>query len=542
VPFAGRFHYTWIVVDLEWCGPEARPEVAAAALRAGYHTGLVLTRSPAPAARSPFVDWIDCGSLLGSATGSLDAVVQVVRSILLYLPAARVFVSGLAELAVLLDALGRHDVLVAVDPENDRLDTLDDASRRRGGSSAPPFAAIRSRIRALPSGAELRDLFDQSTDLRDAALATLVRCDEVLIKGDTGRGTLAMHRWGVAGEVLPFSDYMIARHCSPTRLPFGPRRPAVAEDPSDSVRIVDLAPAERRTGRRCVFSCFHLLGDLLSTTPTIRAHRSAHPDDHITLMVVDDLYSNAMRLSPDVDRLVFVPGLGWEEVVMRSSHARASQMAYFQGDFDARHVFDVQTSPRSDESGRELHMTESYAAQYGVTLSSRRPVLDVAAALESRPVTTPDAPFVVLSRHTVSGGTIGPGHPRTKRWSEIKWRMLARRIRSELGLVPVSIGTADDPPLSAAGVVNLHGYPIVEIAGLLAAARALVVIDNGIFHLGMAMGTPLVHLYPMWLGEHWVAACPELPHRDLHAPLDTFTVDVVFGALRDLLTEVGALP
>jgi hypothetical protein len=79
-----------------------------------------------------------------------------------------------------------------------------------------------------------------------------------------------------------------------------------------------------------------------------------------------------------------------------------------------------------------------------------------------------------------------------KRWGG--WRELAERM----GGIVVYLGTARDsrPWMSARGAVDLTGRTtLAEAAALIAGARAVVAIDNGLAHIAAALGVPTVVLF-----------------------------------------------
>ena len=180
-------------------------------------------------------------------------------------------------------------------------------------------------------------------------------------------------------------------------------------------------------------------------------------------------------------------------------------------------------------------MAEIHAASVGLSLDDIRPWIDPERARDHRPPETPDGPFVVLARHTVSGRGVPTYSERTKRWSERRWLTLAERIRRELGLAVVSVGTPGEGRLETPGVLDLHELDIREAAGLLASAAALVTVDNGLFHLGHGLGVPLVHLQPHWLPAAWTGSVDDERFIDLHTRLPTLGVKRVFEAVRALV-------
>jgi heptosyltransferase-2 len=105
-------------------------------------------------------------------------------------------------------------------------------------------------------------------------------------------------------------------------------------------------------------------------------------------------------------------------------------------------------------------------------------------------------PLVVLAPGAAYGGA--------KRWPPESFATLARTLAGD-GMRAVLIGSAADAPggraiESALGdstiVLNLIGKTdLPTLAGVLAAARALVANDSGALHLGAAVGTPVTAMF-----------------------------------------------
>jgi len=126
------------------------------------------------------------------------------------------------------------------------------------------------------------------------------------------------------------------------------------------------------------------------------------------------------------------------------------------------------------------------------------------------PVESRAAAARVLERAGWDGRTplvaIAPGaaYGGAKRWPAASFAALARALAGN-GLRPVLIGSPADAPggctiTSALGdssiILNLIGQTDVPtLAGVLAAARALVANDSGALHLGAAVGAPVTAMF-----------------------------------------------
>lgn len=150
----------------------------------------------------------------------------------------------------------------------------------------------------------------------------------------------------------------------------------------------------------------------------------------------------------------------------------------------------------------------------------------------------PAGPFVTLAPWATS---------RIRRWPPEHWRALVDGLaaaRPELRFV--LLGSAEERPfgdaLAALGgvpVLNLMGaLSLAQTAGAIARAAAMVACDNGLMHLALGTGTPLVAVFgstdpaARLCGTRWRLACdpglcpggrapcyPDL-HRDPSCPTD----------------------
>ncbi|MGE3274370.1 MAG: lipopolysaccharide heptosyltransferase II [Vicinamibacterales bacterium] len=107
------------------------------------------------------------------------------------------------------------------------------------------------------------------------------------------------------------------------------------------------------------------------------------------------------------------------------------------------------------------------------------------------------APYVAMAP--------GAAYGRAKQWLPERFAALATRLAVERGTATVLVGSAGDAPVCAAiaravtavpDAVNLAGETdIPALAGVLAAARAVVANDSGAMHLASAVGAPVAALF-----------------------------------------------
>lgn len=90
-----------------------------------------------------------------------------------------------------------------------------------------------------------------------------------------------------------------------------------------------------------------------------------------------------------------------------------------------------------------------------------------------------------------------------KHWIEERWGELARRLRAELGLIPVLLGAPNDRLAArriCAGaedqLIDLTGQTsLTEAAALIDRAALLIGVDTGLSHMGIALNTPSLLLF-----------------------------------------------
>lgn len=287
------------------------------------------------------------------------------------------------------------------------------------------------------------------------------------------------------------------------------------------------------------------LGDLLCTTPALRALRRALPDAHIALIGLPWARQLVARLE-SVDELIEFPGFpGIPEVP-----ADPSVLPSFFARMQAR-SFDV---------ALQLHgsglVSNGFVALLGARHSAGFELPGVGSRLDDRVAYPADEPEVrrplVLLRHLgfetageqlefplgdadrsdlaplaarhglVPGRYIclhpGARDPR-RRWNARGWARLADHL-ADGGYRVVLTGTAAEAPITAE-VRDLMGRFAVDLAGatslgslgaLLAGARLLVSCDTGVSHLADALRVPSVVLFTGSDPQRWAPLDREL-HR-----------------------------
>ena len=265
---------------------------------------------------------------------------------------------------------------------------------------------------------------------------------------------------------------------------------------------------------------FSSIGDILLTTPLLRAIRHTHTGSRMTVLTKRE-YVPLLSHNPNVQRVVgLAPG--------RSLLSLAAEL---RGD-DYTHLLDLHDNLRSRAlrllvPGRWRSYPKHRAARALLIHAKRnryrdrRPVperyFSAARDLNVIPDGQPPEFFLgaeareiaaawlasVNLEHETNILAVAPGAAHaTKRWPVEHWRMLVNRATKE-GSAVVIVGGPDDAALGAAlsegglgRVASAAGLFGLQATGaLLQRARALVSGDTGVMHMATGVGTPVVALF-----------------------------------------------
>lgn len=262
---------------------------------------------------------------------------------------------------------------------------------------------------------------------------------------------------------------------------------------------------------------FSSIGDILLTTPLVRALARRHPDARLVYvtkramapLVADNPHvTEVVTLEPDepIHHLAralraLAPTHGLDlHGNLRSVALRALVRCRWSGYRKRKTARTLLISTKLDLYGARVPVAERY--------------FEAARRLDARPDAGPP------EFHLSSGATervaqwlaerrlgerplaaLAPGAAHaTKRWPIAHWSALAERLRGA-GYQPIVVGGPDDRGLaqqlggenravSAAGELSLQ-----ETGALLARARVAVSGDTGVMHMATAVGTPIVALF-----------------------------------------------
>jgi heptosyltransferase-2 len=260
---------------------------------------------------------------------------------------------------------------------------------------------------------------------------------------------------------------------------------------------------------------FSSIGDVLLTTPLIRALHARHPDVPL-VFVTKEAFAPLVADHPYLDRVVaLAPGEPLRGLArqlraldptrgldlhgsLRSAALRLLVPCRWHGYSKRKLARGVLIATKIDLYGRRVPVAERYfeaARDLDVRADGDPPEFFLASAARDwaarwlRERDLERTPLAVLAP--------GAAHV-TKRWPLERWVALAQRLR-ERGYGMAAVGGPEDraaadalAPLvaSAAGACTLQ-----ETGALIARARVAITGDTGVMHMATGVGTPVVALF-----------------------------------------------
>lgn len=297
-----------------------------------------------------------------------------------------------------------------------------------------------------------------------------------------------------------------------------------------------------REPRRILAVKLFALGDLLNTTPALRALRERFPDARIDMLTTRQ-GKPGLAGSPHVDEVLLFDKALFDQVGgLTSPRALLAGLRFALGlrrrRYDTLVLLHHLITPWGTfkylvlalwsgariraglDNGRGWFLTHraldrgfgavnerrywlDVVATIGATSDDDRPHFTVppadraaGAALAARARAASAAPVVVLH---ATNGPYAPG----RQWSAERFAAVADRLIEERGAAVVLVGVASEA--EAIGRVatamrhpalNLAGQtPLPTLAGLLLAADLLIGNDSSVGHLGAALGTPTIAIF-----------------------------------------------
>ncbi len=319
-------------------------------------------------------------------------------------------------------------------------------------------------------------------------------------------------------------------------------------------------PTRWRALRRILCVRLDNLGDVLMTTPALRAVRESCPEARITLLTSPSGIAAAPHLDAIDDAIAF--DAPWVKHDGADDHAADLDMVARLADrrFDAAIIFTVFTqSPLPAAlicrlAGIRLRLAHARENPYRLlsdwvpepdsAQSARHEVrrqLDLVASIgfstrNEHLGFRVDATDRQRADAILEAAGIGPGrqfvivHPgasaASRRYPAGQFGVAAAAIASRTGLGIVLTGSAGEAPLVEATGAGMGGGAAASLAGRLTLGELAAVIDraeivvtnnSGPAHLAAALATPVVDLYALTNPQHtpW-----RVPHRILNVDVD----------------------
>ena len=262
---------------------------------------------------------------------------------------------------------------------------------------------------------------------------------------------------------------------------------------------------------------FSSIGDILLTTPLIRALARRHPDAKLICVtkrsmapLVSEHPSLAQVVSLEPDESVqhlarrlraLAPTHGLDlHASLRSLALRLLVRCRWSGFTKHKLARSALISTKVDLYGGLVPVAERYfqaARSLDVHPDGQPPEFFLSPAARDRV----DRWLVEKGLGNRALAALAPGAAHaTKRWPLPHWIALAQRLRSA-GLVPVAVGGPDDRGLArqlgASGLAESAAgeFSLQETGALLARCRVLVSGDTGVMHMATGVGTPVVALF-----------------------------------------------
>ncbi len=260
---------------------------------------------------------------------------------------------------------------------------------------------------------------------------------------------------------------------------------------------------------------FSSIGDVLLTTPLVRALHRRHPDAEL-YFVTKRAMAPLVLENPKLDKVIELePNARITDLAGRLRALRPTHGLDLHGSLRSAALRLLVPCQWSGYSKRKLARTVLIAAKinmYGKHVPVPERYFEAARALDVQPDGGPPEFFLApaarervarwlgergLDGHPLAALAPGAAHA-TKRWPLRHWRALAEQLRG-MGYGLVAVGGAGDRQLAGElgpGVPNAAGeFTLQETGACLARATVLVSGDTGVMHMATGVGTRVVALF-----------------------------------------------
>ena len=345
------------------------------------------------------------------------------------------------------------------------------------------------------------------------------------------------------------------------------------------------------------------LGDVLMTTPAIRALRESVPGRRITLLTSPG-GAAIVPLVPEIDEVIAY-GAPWVKATQARADSGADHVMIERlrgGRYDAAVIFTVYSQNPlpavllcylADIPRRLAHCHENPYQLLTHWIPDPEPSalvrhevrrqLDLVAAVGARTRNERlslrvDPAAASRARHALRAAGVDPGdrfvviHPGasapSRRYPPEAFTVVAREIVNRLGCPVVFTGSGGERDLvegirrsMGCASASLAGrLSLAEMAALLALAPVLVSNNTGPVHMAAAVGTPVVDLYALTNPQHapwqvpsrvlfqdvpcrycYKSVCPEQHHRCLRGVTPASVVEAVSEFLDERRRRTGVM-
>jgi heptosyltransferase II len=265
---------------------------------------------------------------------------------------------------------------------------------------------------------------------------------------------------------------------------------------------------------------FSAIGDIILTTPLLRAIRTRHRGARVTVLTKEQ-YVPLLSHNPNVNEVLGIaPGAGIRAIAARIRGVRYTHMLDLHGSLRSRALRRLAPGRWSSYAKRSLERAALITVKrdmYGPEVPVPERYFEAAQDLEVEPDGGPPDFFIGEEADESAAGRLaelGLGKDRpivamapgaahaTKRWPAEYWVDLGRRI-TPTGADVVLLGGPDDAAL-AGGIAQLAGSGVGSLAGALdlqetgaviRRAEVLISGDTGVMHMATGVGTPVVALF-----------------------------------------------
>ncbi|OGP72453.1 MAG: hypothetical protein A2Y80_10935 [Deltaproteobacteria bacterium RBG_13_58_19] len=277
------------------------------------------------------------------------------------------------------------------------------------------------------------------------------------------------------------------------------------------------------------------LGDLLFSTPAIRALKERFPDWRLELLV-HPRYGDLMAHNPHVARIWYYPGRGWGfikllrqlrrrnfdlVIILHGNDPEATLLAHYTG---SRFIIGSAGSPLAFAYSARMEHHDPYEHAIERRLNYVR-LLGADTHDKQMQVFLPKEELrraeAIISQHFGGYPPLlvalhATGSEPYKWWPLESFISLGDHLQRTYGAAVIIISGSQDRPvaeelagaLAGPTLVTGGGYPLITVAAMLTRCRLLVANDSGPLHLALALGVPSIALlgadHPRRIGPYQV--------------------------------------